>query len=321
MKTNYLKYRIPYELIYNKLKNQNTKQLNIFIDLLSISRGFFNKNIIQLEIDQYFETKREPSMYIDELKYFLNIIYKNFKSYNPKFIIFYDEGKNEQNKILNKEYKSDRSSATYNFLSDDHLELFRQIKNYYLKNIDKFLERQGLATFINLKEYESDLIPFYIISNNLINKSSFNLILSIDKDLLQTCKFDNTFQAVSVYKRSQSKIDLMLYDNDNALSYIYKNFKRGILTAKYIPLILAIAGDKADCIRNVKGIGAAKAISILTNYKIPAEINEFTKLPNILEPYKKQILNNLKLTDFQKQIYRLNNLTIQYIKNKIDILN
>ncbi|MCD6435965.1 MAG: hypothetical protein J7L15_06210, partial [Clostridiales bacterium] len=92
-----------------------------------------------------------------------------------------------------------------------------------------------------------------------------------------------------------------------AIQYIYKNFKIGQLTAKYIPLILAIMGDKADGIPGIKGIGAAKAIKLIQNYNLPNELSElqqYDNLPNEITDNLKLIIQNYQLTSFEEQLSR-----------------
>lgn len=304
----YIRYRVPLKHIYDKLNTNQYKRINFFIDLLSISRGFYNKNTIQMELSNYFETKRMPTIFIQEVRDFLNDLYKRFKQYQPRFILFFDDGQAKQNKSISNTYKTGRQSSLDAFLDSEQKEVFRAIRHYYFAEIDKNLNRKGISTILYIKEYETDLIPGYCLDNGYLDsldQSTINIIISVDKDLLQCCKHTNTFQAVSVYKRSESKIDMVLYDNDTAITHIYKNFKRGLVKAQHIPLILAVGGDKADNIDGVKGIGVAGIIKMITQYDLPPLIYQNTPLPDKLEPHRKIIINNLKLTDFTLQAERL----------------
>jgi hypothetical protein len=121
-----------------------------------------------------------------------------------------------------------------------------------------------------------------------------------------------------VYLKSESKIDSHLFDKYNAISYIYKNFKPGILTAKYIPLLLSLAGDKADHIPNLfKGLGFAKAIEMIYNYSLPEIFNDTYKLPEILVPHKSQLIKNLNLTSFELQMKRVDQSIHKDLKNNL----
>lgn len=305
----YFKYVIPTKLIYDRLNQNHYSNLNIFLDLASVARGFFNKQVALLEIAEYSETRQPPTLFIKELKEFLGNVFNQFKQYNPKFIIFYDSGHENQNRNYCNQYKSDSGGGLNAILEDDELQLFRQIKSYYFETVSQKFNIPNVSKVIYLKNVETDYIPYYVISNNLLNAqspSTANLILSVDKDLLQTCEYPNTFQAISVYLKSESRIDSHVYDKEDAIGYIFKNFKRGFLTAQYIPLLLALAGDKADQIPNLyKGLGFAKAIDLILKHKLPPIFNDTFELPDELDPYKKQLIRNLNLTSFELQMKRI----------------
>jgi 5'-3' exonuclease len=306
-KSNYLKYIIPFQLIYDKIKVNNYKNVIFYIDLLSISRGFYNKEVINLELANYVGTKEMPTLFIDELKIFLNNLYSKFKFYNPKFVIFFDNGECIQNTTINKFYKENRASDKYFYLEENQKELMRGIKNYYLNRVNEEFNKKGLSYILYSKQYELDLIPHFVISNNYLNSKdndTLNIILSIDKDLLQTLVFRNTVQAVSTYRKSTG-VELNLFDFENAISYIFSGFKRGGLTAEFIPLILAMAGDKIDGIKSVPSVGVSTAIKYIQMYNLPHIVDESTVFGLKLENYKGLIIDNLKLTCFNKQIERL----------------
>lgn len=305
---NYLKYRIPYELINQKI--QLYKNLVIFIDLNSIARGFYNRDVIISELNNYVEFKKLPTLLINELKTFLNNLYQNYKQYNPKFCIFYDLGLHEQNKSVSNSYKSNRTneSKTY-IINDEERDLYYQIKHYYFEEIYKQFNIKNLCKVIFLQNHESDFVPYYFIKKYEYNQSldTLNLILSVDKDLLQCCQFKNTFQAISVYIKSESRIDSILYDDLNAIKYIAKSFvPDGIITSKYIPLILAIAGDKNDGIMGIKkGLGVINAIKMIKLYNFPNDFNSTFPLPTDILPYKLKLQTNLSLISFERQISRI----------------
>lgn len=320
----YFKYRVPYTLIYNKLNTINhVNRINFFIDLQSIARGLYSKTVQFEEINQYLETKQMPSLMIDELRQFLNDIYNKFKTYNPKFIIFMESGKALQTKSLDSDYKSDRSSKYNQILEDEEREIHRSIKNYYFERISEVIPRQNLCAVVYDKEYEMDFLPHYCIDKGYCDSklsNTVNIIFSSDKDLLQTCKFDNTFLATSIYSKKQ--IQMNLWDREDCVKYIYPNHLKGGLTAEFIPLILAISGDKADNIPNVKkGLGIVHTIELLMYNDIPPLFTENFKLPMKLEPYKSQILKNLKLTSFELQIRRIPEPDLLNINKKLSIIS
>lgn len=309
----YVKYSLNYQMIYQILGNLNKKKINFFLDIQSICRGLYNKDTILVEIDRFIENKKSSNILIDELKKFLNNLYKKFQNYDPFFVLFYDDGYNQQNKILYNSYKSGRSIKNV-MVDDKEIELFRQIKSHYFNEIPKIFNKKDLSKVFYLKDYESDCIPEYCLINNLFDSNEndvLNIILSVDKDLLQTCKYKNALQCITSFNPSKTgnKIVFGIYDDNNAISYFNKKFKSGILTAKHIPIILSIAGDKADNIPGLKGIGPIKACNMVAEYNLPTELDNIKnlkvdKLPSIFKDNMDIIIRNMKLIDFQQQIKR-----------------
>lgn len=310
MTSKYLKYRIPYSEINNQLKISNYKQVIFFIDLNSIARGFYNRDVIRTEFGYYLEDKRLPFLLIDELKEFLNNLYFAYKQYKPTFCIFYDDGVGLQNTNVSNKYKTNRTNQSKSYIeNDDERELYYHIKKYYFEEIYQQFNKPGLSKVIYLKDYESDFIPYYFIKKYEFcnNPKTMNIILSVDKDLLQCCEFSNTFQAISVYIKTQSKIESVLYNDLNAVCFLSKRFKPdGMVTSKYVPLLLAIAGDKSDNIIGIKkGLGFVKAIEMIQDYGLPADFNSSYKLPMIIQNEKLKLQTNLSLTSFERQISRI----------------
>lgn len=314
----YIKYALKYSLIFEILQKLEKKRINFFIDLQSIAKGFYNKDVILVELGRYATEGKVSDLLIQEFRDFLNELYFHFKMYDPFFIIAYDDGYCQQQKVIDSSYKSGRSTLHLIMDNNNDIELFRQIKLYYYQKIEQNFTKKDLSKVYYLREYESDLIPYYCIVNGIFDSDKqdvLNVILSVDKDLLQVCKFNNTIQCVTSFKPNQNRnkggfqIQFDAYDNDNAISYINKKFKRGILTADYIPMILAISGDKADNILGIRGIGPTKSIELIINNSIPASIEELkwkiNKMPDIIKNNIDMITKNYRLISFEEQIKRI----------------
>lgn len=315
MKNRYLKYQIKYNLITDILNKLNKKKVNFFIDLLSICKGLYNKDNIFYELNYYTEHGQPSFSIINELRGFLNNLFKIYKQYDPFMVIFYDQGKNSQNTSVDPTYKQGRSH--YTVLLDDETEAYKQIKQCYYIEIENYFNQERLQEYCKvfyLKQYESDLIPYYCLKHNLFDSQDnqvLNVILSLDKDLLQCCKFTNTIMCATRFiptKERSKQIDFGIYDSNNAIEYIYSNFKYGILTAEHIPLILSIMGDKADNIPGIKGYGPKKAIEKIQNYNIPTTLSGLKinkdSLPKDLKDNFGIIEKNMKLIDFEEQLKR-----------------
>jgi 5'-3' exonuclease len=142
-----------------------------------------------------------------------------------------------------------------------------------------------------------------------------NVILSVDKDLLQTCRFKNTIQCITSFKPNQNKvkggfqIQFDIFDDSNAVCYLNRKLKRGILTAEFVPMILAIAGDKADNICGLNKIGPVRASELIINYSIPSKIyslkNNIMNMPQIIRENYNLIEKNYKMISFEEQIKRI----------------
>jgi hypothetical protein len=313
----YIKYALKYGLIHQLLQQLRKKRINIFIDMQSITKGFYNKETVLVEIGRYATEGKPSNILIDELKLFLNTLYFQFKIYDPFFILFYDDGYCQQQKMIDSTYKSGRTTVNLIVDHDKEVELFRQIKKYYFEIIRTNFTKDDLSKVYYLREYESDFIPHYCIVNNLYDSNEtdiLNIILSVDKDLLQTCEFTNTIQCITSFKPSQLansgfQIQFDMFDRDNAICYLNKKLKKGILSAKYIPMILAIGGDKADNIVGIPKIGPVRASELIINHSIPYNIIELQKnlqnMPQIIKDNFTKIQKNYKMICFEEQLKRV----------------
>ena len=315
----YLKFQIPYKVIKEHLYAGRYKNVIFHIDLPSIARGFYNKDVVQYEITNYIQTQQNPILFFTEAKEFLNKIYEQFSSFNPKFNIFYDNGECKQNKSIYNGYKNRSSAASKLMLEDVELELYHQIKGYYYSAfVERFTNSISKVTYF--QEYEADFIPWIVISKNIWNSAqpdTFNVILSTDKDLLQCCQFKNCIQTMTLYSPRESKIIFNVYDDNNAISQIYEKFERGILTSQYIPLMLALGGDKADKIPGIPKVGPAGAYKLILNNNLPPAIHDMTPLPTSLEEHRQLIVRNYKLISFEEQVKRIPLNVLENLKNSL----
>lgn len=314
----YLKFQIPYNIIRNILIEKKYARVVFHIDLPSISRGFYNRKTVEYELSNYLRTKQMPTLFFEEAVEFLGKLHSQFRQYIPRFSIFLDDGQCKQNKTIYNGYKDKSTDSHQLMLEDAELELYHTIKRYYYEEFPKRFKIANLSNALFLKEYEADFLPWILYQKNIwmcSDPRTLNVILSTDKDLLQCCQFGNFIQIMTLYSKRESKILFNVYDDDNAISQIYPKFQRGILTSKYIPMVLAISGDKADKIPGVKGIGPAGACKLIINYNIPHAINSTTPLPPELDSYRDLIIRNYKLISFEEQLKRIPLSVIEEIKN------
>jgi len=129
----YIKYQLKYSLILEILQKLKKKKVNFFIDLQSITKGFYNKEVILVEIGRFATEGKVSDILIQELRNFLNNIYVQFKSYDPFFILAYDDGYCAQQNLLILLIK----------VEDQHWNLLSiMIKNYnYLDRLKILFEK------------------------------------------------------------------------------------------------------------------------------------------------------------------------------------
>ena len=83
----YLKFQIPFQKIYDILNSKKYKRIIFHIDLPSISRGFYNRQTIELELSDYVDTQKMPTYFLQEAKQFLSNLYLRFKLFKISFIL------------------------------------------------------------------------------------------------------------------------------------------------------------------------------------------------------------------------------------------
>ncbi|MFW6281566.1 MAG: hypothetical protein ACOC1O_02070 [bacterium] len=305
---------MPNNAITNIALQKNKSRIIFHIDFQSICTGFYSKQNLFYEINYYIQNRKPSNILIDEYRNYLNSLYSQFRQFSPFMVTFYDYGKNTQNTSISSGYKGGRSTISTILEDDEERALFYQIKERYFNIIEEkySVENHGKVYF--LKDFESDFIPYFCIMNNIHqskNDDVLNVVLSNDKDLLQCCEFNNTIQCTNIFtlsKNNRKELKIELWDNYNAISYLYRNFKKGYLTAKHIPLILAIAGDRADGINGIKNIGYKKAIDLIQTFDIQPDYyylkNNKDNLPEIIQKHQKLVMDNFLMISFKEQIKR-----------------
>lgn len=314
----YLKFQIPYAKIYEILKNGKYKRIIFHIDLPSISRGFYNRQVIEYEIAEYIDKQQMPSYFLMEGKQFLGELFERFKQYTPRFSIFYDNGNCGQNNSIYKGYKDRSRDRSKLILEDLDMELYSNIKNYYYEQFAPMFTIPPMSKVTFLKSYEADFVPWIMLKYNIWdcnNPETLNIILSVDKDLLQCCQYQNVIQIFTLFSKNGSGIVFNIYDDTNAINQLYDKSERGILTSKYIPTILSLAGDKADKIPGIPRVGEANAYKMIINYNLPACLTDDFVLPDCLVQHKDIIKRNYKLISFDEQLSRIPLPNLQEILN------
>lgn len=317
-KNRYINYNIPVNDIFALLEKTNSKRVMFFIDVQSICRGLYKQENIFYEINYNIEHKSVSNILVNEYRNLLNNLYFKFKDYFPIFVSFFDDGRNEQNLALSNSYKDGRSSLFDKIGNEDHLKVYQEIKKYYFSIIEQFFNIENVGKVYYLRQYESDMIPYYCLSINEFNCSDpsiLKIILSSDKDLLQCCQYENTHQVTNRFIFNDNKtrkiLQTEIWNDINAIQYVYPKFKVGLLTSKYIPLILSIKGDDSDGITGIPKFGYSKTVQLISDYNLPSELNELLQsktLPLVIKQNIKKIEQNYKMISFKEQLKRVKGL-------------
>jgi hypothetical protein len=326
-------FNFPFKKALSDLKQvlndrgSNTKDINMYIDLNSINKSFFNIDTVLLELRDDFKSL----IMVKDLVKLLKRISEEFSESDVRFMIYYDEGGSIQNKSIDPEYKANRKNFLDNYIvkgviTEEDKKRYGEIRKQYFKFINEKFFSSNKVSNVSLGNYEADLVAHYCIVNNLIRpeKNPTNIIFSADKDLLQTVYLPNTYQITISYFSSKKAWEHNIWDNENALQKLNKkyDFNKYKLGADYIPLVLAMAGDDADNVKNLyRGMGEVTALNMIKSYEIPSVITEETHFPEPLRPYKDKLILNFKLTSFDEQIKRIPEEILEVIKQRALILN
>lgn len=261
--------------ITQRAESLNKEKVRLFIDLRNSIPVFFDENATKILLK---DPKLSILQFVESVISFMDYITHVINS-EVEFVFFYEKGRSEYHKALNKEYKAHRGGS-YLILSPDEVE---QAKDLNIKCFDAlysmFSEFTGVSVY-KLNYFEADFIPHYIINN--VDKDNdnitkyLNVILSNDKDMFQSIAKDgSTICLKKEYRKKQTTI----VDFDNMYIELIKDKEATIDSDKnFIADILSASGDEADGVKGIKGVGYKTA------FKIFKELN--LRITEIFEKYE-----------------------------------
>ncbi len=258
---NVISYYPTYSLLDQILSySNNYKTLNLFIDLRNILQCLYLEEFV-INITEM--TKR--SKFIDA-SIFESII--SFLSFHKKYAIrrnldinfyfFAEIGHSYYHTNIDKNYKSNRKIGDLFNLNQIDKDIFISTVQNNLRLSEKVINKIPNCKLFLLQNFEADFIPYYLIKNSLVPMEDVcHIIFSNDHDLFQTISLgDNIYQFV---KSGQTR--KIIKKNEVMSTYLKTKVN---FPDKYLPLVMAVLGDKIDAVPKVKNIGPKTIQKIIT---------------------------------------------------------
>ena len=269
----------PPEELSEIIKNNEYKNLKVYIDLKNVSVGLFVENILQETVNNTEDLKSIDTSWFQSILYW-SAYWKYFGIKNnlkTEIYISSDSGDSCYHHSINKKYKHRRKLAKT--LLPEYHDLITEIKLKNSSLMESVLNKIPHLHFIYLKYLESDFIPYYLITRKF-NKENDTLhcILSSDKDMYQALLDTNIIQICKIKGNKyllNSENCLLQYIKANKIEDVNKQNKQidmvNKIDANLIPLLMSFVGDNSDDIIGVPKIGPKKAIQLVSNLR---EVNK-----------------------------------------------
>jgi len=232
------------------------KHINFFIDLKNIMQTTYLEFAIRYLINDTNDRGYISPLIFESFMAFIGF-HKEYvltRDKTANFYVFFETGDSGYHKRIFKDYKSNRSIDKAFGLTQQELNLNREIlqKNFIL--INKIGNKLPNVNVIHLENLEADFIPYYLISRKLVKHGDdvLNLTYSTDHDLYQ-----NTLCSENSYIFYRRKQNLSIFGKNQIIKkYIKKkNFESSVPPELY-PIFIACTGDTGDGIPTpFKGAG------------------------------------------------------------------
>jgi hypothetical protein len=236
---------------------------------------------------------------------------------------------------LYSKYKANRKISKLK-VNGDHLEDIEAIIDKNIEILEKGFNAIPNCYYFHLVHLESDFIPHFVIKHLELDKdpSTCNIILSNDKDLLQTVS-RNSIQ-ILFDKKSKEYIPVTYGDIREGFVKFRGVTKTTnmVLNPLSLPFILATLGDPEDGVPGIKGIGKVALNDFLEEgYRLGVFNSNYTwsldtikeKLSSIDHKVSRKILENyddfvtyFHLTSFDSLISKLSINKLNYITGVIN---
>lgn len=285
---------IPTEKIMDSIYTyfSDKKSLNFFLD-------FKNALVWNYDAAQFMEEITAAAI-IDTfylMTYIKRYYQRRFNNQKRiRFILFTEQGSSLYHKRLVKDYKDNRQSNIPMAIKDEY---FKGVA-YAVDTLKPIINKIPNMFFFKGEGLEFDFIPYFFLQENYIRENEGVIIMSCDKDHLQTViKFNNVLQMDKSYQASKNvekehKILLL-----NRATVLERFFKKDIpkedkeYLLENFSLIRAIIGDGGDNIKGVPLIGLDRALPVIKELQSTMAIKPISEIRDFLYSTNESCLNSV----------------------------
>jgi len=202
-----LSYYPTYANLDEVLSIGNYKKINLFIDLKNVLQSLYLEYMVKNIVENSLRSNFIDTNIFTSIIMFLSFhkTYAIKRAIDLNFYIFFETGQSFYHINIDKRYKANRRIDNLFGLDREKRDLFFTIIQKNLMLANKSLNLIPNIKVIHMENFEADFIPYYLISNNLIDckeKDICNIIYSNDHDMYQTLSLsDNIYQFFKSIKK------------------------------------------------------------------------------------------------------------------------
>ena len=283
-------------------------KIRLFVDLRNSIPVFFDEEKVKLLLK---DLETAVISFVESTLKFME--YSIIQFNRPiEFNFFYEIGRSEYHRKLNKGYKANRHTS-YLILSPDEIKQASDLNVKCFETIYETLQNVANTAVYRLQYFEADFIPHYI-SREYPEEKTLNIILSNDKDMFQSLTLNHD---TILFKKDFRKKETRVITFDN----MYQEISKSDITIEsehnFIADLLAVCGDEADGVQGIKGVGYVSALRLYSALKTPLEkileIDDIDKIKELSEVEIKGRLNTtLKKILESKDLVEVNRKQVDY---------
>lgn len=250
-----VKYVIMEQLV--KRLPTNTEEINVFINVDSLLRGFYNPKIYEAANSLSDEDKHLlSSELINIVAHYRHFFWSRYRI-PSNFFLYYSDKEASYPTKLNPDYKHDFYSKRLYFKPE-----FNALNKMIYKNLELatiLSEYLPNIYIINTGTLEPSVLPYHIINKNQKVQNLLNLVITNELSDYQLTNLNNTF--ILDLKSDDSKI----ITREEIIPSLLKRTKMSNteLDSNFFNAILAISGNKKQNILGIPGYGPAKTVKLI----------------------------------------------------------